>query len=173
MGPDHSQDHDRGRRDQLGGGGAGQRRGGEQAAEGARPEGEGHGVREGCPGVSRRSHRTGAKTPTYEVGALEKYTCSFLCMDYCTGAGPLPTHKKTLSSPFFRSLMAPFSARATKSARTSAGLFVGLSPNTRAAPPETWGQAIDVPEKVADPVSSRTPAEVMALPGAQISVQLP
>ena len=43
----------------------------------------------------------------------------------------------------------------------------------RAAKPATWGEAMDVPLMMAAAVSELIPAEVMLLPGANTSRQLP
>src|SRR5688572_3193411 len=56
---------------------------------------------------------------------------------------------------------------------TPAGVCCGFRPRNRAATPATWGEAIDVPLKVAVPVLLAFDADVMAEPGANRSTQVP
>lgn len=64
-------------------------------------------------------------------------------------------------------------AALTKVSRTSVGEAEGATPSSNAAAPATWGHAMEVPEMVLDAVSDHFQAEVMSLPGANISKQDP
>jgi len=64
-------------------------------------------------------------------------------------------------------------AFAKRTSRTSAALKAGFRSSTRAAPPATWGQAMEVPLIVLPPVSLLTSTDKMLLPGAQMSVHSP
>merc|ERR1719410_724145 len=69
--------------------------------------------------------------------------------------------------------MCPLSALASKLAMTPLLPREGSCSRSRAAAPDTWGQAIEVPLKDREPVSELEAAEVMALPGAKMSLQVP
>jgi len=86
---------------------------------------------------------------------------------------PSPTYNKALVSPLFKSEMAFLIALPSNSDKTALALLPGLACNTKAAPPETWGHAIEVPLNVAVPVSDLCDADLTSLPGAQMSVHLP
>jgi len=89
------------------------------------------------------------------------------------GAGELPTHRKKSGSLYFNPAMKPVRAFFFKRDRTSGVFQVGFCSKMRAAPPDTWGQAIDVPDNEMEPVSEPTAAEMMLVPGAMISLQVP
>jgi len=89
------------------------------------------------------------------------------------GPPPSPTYNNALVSPLFKSEMAPRIALLSNSDKTALALLLGLACNTRAAPPETWGHAIEVPDNVAVPVSELCEHDLTLLPGAQMSVHLP
>merc|ERR1719297_288022 len=89
------------------------------------------------------------------------------------GAPPSPTYSSALVSPFLKSEMTLSAALLNNSESTLEAAKSGLASSTSAAPPETWGQAIEVPLKDVLPVSDRCDADTTLLPGAQMSVQLP
>merc|ERR1719343_123289 len=62
--------------------------------------------------------------------------------------------------------MCPLNALASMLAMTPFLSREGSCSNSRAAAPDTWGQAIDVPLKDREPVSELEAADMMALPGA-------
>jgi len=64
-------------------------------------------------------------------------------------------------------------ASLSKDSKTLALEKDGSASKTKAAPPETCGQAIEVPLKVAVAVSDRWPADLTSLPGAQMFVHVP
>merc|ERR1719416_151126 len=65
----------------------------------------------------------------------------------------------------------PLAAPVNNSSNTLAGALSGSASRIRAAPPDTGGQAMEVPLKVAEAVSLLWPAEVTPLPGAHMSVE--
>jgi len=56
---------------------------------------------------------------------------------------------------------------------TAVGVELGLRPMIKAAPPETCGQAMDVPPMVVTAELDVCPADATAVPGAMMSTQLP
>jgi hypothetical protein len=60
-----------------------------------------------------------------------------------------------------------------KKAATEAGEAVGLAASTKAATPATCGDAMEVPLLMLVAVAPLLEAEVMLVPGAKISTQLP
>jgi len=86
---------------------------------------------------------------------------------------PSPTYSKALVSPLFKSEIAFRIALPSNSDKTALDDLLGLACNTRAAPPETWGHAIDVPLNVRVPESDVCDSDLTSLPGAQMSVHLP
>jgi len=89
------------------------------------------------------------------------------------GLPPSPTYNRALVSPLLKSEMAFRTALSSNSDKTALDDLLGLACSTRAAPPETWGHAIEVPLSVAVPVSDLCDADLTSLPGAQMSVHLP
>jgi len=89
------------------------------------------------------------------------------------GPPPPPTYNKALVSPLFKSEIAFRVAVLSNSEMTALALLLGLACNTRAAPPDTWGHAMEVPLKVRVPLSDVCDADLTSLPGAQMSVHLP
>jgi len=89
------------------------------------------------------------------------------------GAPPSATNNNLLVSEDLRPVSAPVTASSSKACRTEEGFMFGSASKMRAAPPDTWGQAMDVPLKVALAVSDLCPADRTLLPGAQIFVQEP
>jgi len=82
------------------------------------------------------------------------------------GAEPDPTQSNLFGSDDVRPLIAPDLAVLSMEARTWSDFKLLLDSKSKAAAPETCGQAMDVPLMVADWESERCPAEVMLLPGA-------
>mmetsp|Transcript_63266 Transcript_63266/g.164249 ORF Transcript_63266/g.164249 Transcript_63266/m.164249 type:complete len:84 (-) Transcript_63266:1113-1364(-) len=76
------------------------------------------------------------------------------------------TERKTLGSKKCRLAMTPFSAVLFRPADTWAGVQEGLLPSSNAAPPETWGHAMEVPLKILEEDGEVIHADTMALPGA-------
>merc|ERR550525_291170 len=89
------------------------------------------------------------------------------------GAPPSPTYKSALVSPALRPERASITALFSNSCKTAELFMLGFASKTSAAPPETWGHAIEVPLKVAVQESQVCPAESTLLPGAQMSVHAP
>merc|ERR1719464_1211469 len=84
-----------------------------------------------------------------------------------------PTCKSALVSPVLKPVRTSCSASVSSSSKTAEAFLVGSASRTRAAAPETCGQAIDVPLKLRLPVSEVCDALTTLLPGAQIFVQDP
>merc|ERR1719384_1686595 len=89
------------------------------------------------------------------------------------GAPPSPTYKSALVSPVLKPVRTFSAALPSSSSKTAEAFLSGSASRTRAAAPETWGQAIDVPLKLRLPVSKVCDALTTLLPGAQIFVQDP
>ena len=89
------------------------------------------------------------------------------------GVAPLLTNSRRFGEPV-PGLVTLFGVEAVISASaTCAGEAAGVAPRTSAAAPATCGVAIDVPLIVLVAVSLVFQAEVIALPGAKMSVQVP
>ena len=91
------------------------------------------------------------------------------------GPGPAPNNEKSsrLGEPV-PALVTLFGVELLMiAAATVAGEAVGFVSRNNAATPATCGDAIDVPEIVLVAVSLVRHAEVMPLPGAKISTQVP
>lgn len=78
-----------------------------------------------------------------------------------------------MSAALGKPVMASHTASCSKAARTSALVALGFTSSTRAAPPETWGAAMEVPLLVVWAVSELRLAERMSVPGAQMFVHSP
>jgi len=89
------------------------------------------------------------------------------------GLPPSPTYNRALVSPLLKPEMAFRIELSSNSAKTALDFLLGLACNTKAAPPETWGHAIEVPLNVALPLSDLCDADLTLDPGAQMLVQLP
>merc|ERR1719384_1978802 len=68
------------------------------------------------------------------------------------GGAPSPTQSSAFVSPLFKSEIEPLIAVLSNSLATLEAFVPGLS-STSAAPPETWGHAMDVPLRVLLPPS--------------------
>merc|ERR1719330_2199045 len=64
------------------------------------------------------------------------------------GGPPSPTNRSALVSPFLKSVMAFKTALPSNSSNTAEAFLVGSASRTSAAPPDTWGQAMEVPLNV-------------------------
>mmetsp|Transcript_8672 Transcript_8672/g.19849 ORF Transcript_8672/g.19849 Transcript_8672/m.19849 type:complete len:291 (-) Transcript_8672:704-1576(-) len=84
-----------------------------------------------------------------------------------------PVYKRALGDSAFASPIAFFVERARRRSSTSFAVRLLSSPINKAAPPATWGHAMEVPLIVASAESPLCPAEVMELPGAKMSRHLP
>lgn len=89
------------------------------------------------------------------------------------GAADSPTHKNSSGSLGFRPEMKPVLPVESIVARMFSEVMLGLFSSNNAAPPDTWGHAIEVPLKDLDPVSEEDDAETMSEPGAMMLLQLP
>jgi len=69
------------------------------------------------------------------------------------GADPEPTHNNLFTSPDLRPEMALLIALFNNFEITLDGLRPGLLSRSNAEAPDTWGQAMEVPLRVEDPVS--------------------
>merc|ERR1719493_369903 len=89
------------------------------------------------------------------------------------GGPPSPTYRSALVSPDLRPVRAFITAVSRSSCKTAELFLLGSASRTSAAAPETCGQDIEVPLKVALAVSDLCPADKTLLPGAQMFVQEP
>src|SRR5215208_4492415 len=86
---------------------------------------------------------------------------------------PPPVNSSTLGEPVPGLVTLPGVPLSTRASRTCAGVNVGLAASTRAAAPATCGDAIDVPEIELVAVSLVFHSDLMLLPGAKRSTQVP
>jgi hypothetical protein len=95
-------------------------------------------------------------------------------MDKAWGSmAPGSEYSRRFGEPRPAELTTPVVAEFTISVVTWAGVRLGLWLNMRAATPATWGEAIEVPFRLASAVGEVCQAEVIALPGAKRSRQVP
>lgn len=91
-----------------------------------------------------------------------------------SGVGDIsPTYRSALVSPVLKPVRTFISALSSNTCKTAELFLLGSASRTRAAAPETCGQAIEVPLKVLVLVSDEIPADKMLLPGAQMLVHAP
>lgn len=89
------------------------------------------------------------------------------------GAVASSEYKSKLAEPAPPLVTTPFVACSLMRVASSAGDASVLASRVRASTPATWGAAMEVPLMVASSLGEESQAEVMALPGANKSKQVP
>lgn len=89
------------------------------------------------------------------------------------GASLSPTQRKVSGSSHFTPAMKPVRAVLCRLANTWGVFQVGFCSSSNAAPPDTCGQAMEVPLKDTEALSELAEAEMMLLPGAIMLLQRP
>lgn len=89
------------------------------------------------------------------------------------GAGDSPTHRNVSGSPVRSPAIRLVLAELSMLAKICSEVRRGLPCKSNAAPPETWGHAMEVPLNATEPVSESAEADMMALPGAMMLLQVP
>jgi len=102
-----------------------------------------------------------------EVAVVVAVAVVIAVVDSVSSAGGVKS--KRFGEPSFTSESASRVAALSKLSRTSAGVADELTPRSNAAAPATCGVAMEVPDMVRVAVSDVDQAEVIELPGANIS----